>query len=134
MPKQTRSITLVNRSGYVINSSLRPITDFTDERVDSSTKRALTRTDFASQYGLCTTLPPLHPRESLWVEVSATRTAFCDVLRLTSVPAVRPPFQIRKQTKTKHGSWKTVPLPVTGSVAIGEPRVSRSRLLDSIPP
>jgi len=30
--------------------------------------------------------------------------------------AVRPPSRIRKQTKTKRGSWRTVPLPVTGSV------------------
>lgn len=51
-----------------------PITDFTDERVDSSTERALTRTDSASQYGLCTTLPPLHPRESPWVEVNASHS------------------------------------------------------------
>lgn len=40
--------------------------------------------------------------------------------RLTFIPAVQIPFQIRKQTKTKRGSWRTVPLPATGSVATGE--------------
>ena len=41
--------------------------------------------------------------------------------QLIFVPAVQIPFQIRKQTKTKRGSWKTAPLPATGSVATGEP-------------
>jgi hypothetical protein len=88
--------------------------------VDSSAKGALTRTSSASQYGLCPALPPLHPGKSFWMEVRTPRRLPWRS-RLTFVLAAQLPSQIRKQTKTKDGFWRTVPLPVTGSVDTGEP-------------
>ena len=91
----------------------------TNGRADPSTKGTLARTNSASQYRLRATLPPLHPRKSLWMEVRPPHHLQRG-FRLTFVSAVRTPSQIRTQTKTKDGFWMTVPLLATGSVDTGD--------------
>ena len=117
--KQTKSTDSDNRSGYVIGSPI-GIHNSTDGCIDSSAEGALAGTSPASQHGLCAALPPLHPRESLWMEVRVALSLLWR-FRLTFVPAVQIPSRIRKQTKTKDGFWRMVPLLVTGSVDTGQP-------------